>query len=169
MPVPDNVKTDVSGQNVEFTGPNGTFAFTVPDEVSVDWKDGSITVSPRGKSKRARQCWGMARTMISNCVVGATGNFRKQLSLTGVGYRAQMRGNTLNLTLGLSHDVNFAVPEGIKITAPTTGTVIIEGSDKQQVGQVAANIRSHRPPEPFKGKGIRYSNEFVFRKVGKKK
>jgi large subunit ribosomal protein L6 len=126
-------------------------------------------VTPRGKSKRARQQWGMSRTQVANLVTGVTDGFKKELEIQGVGYRAQMQGNVLKLSLGLSHDVNFEVPAGITVTAPKPTEIIIEGIDQQEVGQVAANIREWRKPEPYKGKGIRYKDEYIFRKEGKKK
>ena len=126
-------------------------------------------MTPRGKSKRARQQWGMSRTMVRNLVTGVTEGFKKELEIQGVGYRAAMTGNTLKLNLGLSHDVDYTAPEGVTVTAPKQTEIIVEGIDEQLVGQVAANIRAWRKPEPYKGKGIRYKGEFVFRKEGKKK
>lgn len=167
--VPSGVKAEVAGSTVTVEGPNGKRSFTAGGEVTVSLEDGRIRVAPRGGSKRARQQWGMTRTMIANCVAGASANFRKELEISGVGYRAQMRGKVLNLALGLSHDVNCEIPDGVTVTVPAAGRVVVEGADKQQVGQVAANIRKWRPPEPFKGKGIKYRGETVFRKVGKKK
>ena len=128
-----------------------------------------VTVEPRGKSKRARQQWGMSRTMVANMVTGVSEGFKKELEITGVGYRAQMAGNTLKLNLGLSHDVDFEVPAGVTVTCPKQTQIVVEGVDPQLVGQVAANIREWRKPEPYKGKGIRYAGEFIFRKEGKKK
>lgn len=167
--IPKGISAELSGRIFKVKGPNGTRNHTVGGDVTVELADDEIRVLPRGSSKRARQQWGMTRTMIANCVAGAASNFKKELEITGVGYRAQMRGSTLNLTLGLSHDVNYEIPDGVKVTALSTTRLLVEGADKQQVGQVAANIRKWRPPEPFKGKGIRYKNEIVFRKVGKKK
>jgi large subunit ribosomal protein L6 len=123
---------------------------------------------PRGKSKRARQQWGMSRTRIQNLVTGVTAGFKKELEIQGVGYRAQIQGNVLKLNLGYSHDVDFIVPDGVTVTAPKLTQIIVEGIDEQQVGQVAANIREWRKPEPYKGKGIRYAGEYVFRKEGKR-
>ena len=167
--LPDGVSASISGRRVEVKGPKGTLDFTSTDDVSVEITDGAITVSPRGGSKRTRQQWGMSRTMIANCVAGVTTGFRKELAITGVGYRAQMQDDTLVMTLGLSHDVRFKAPEGVTISVPAAGRIVIDGNDKQKVGQTAAEIRSWRPPEPFKGKGIRYVDELIFRKVGKKK
>ena len=131
--------------------------------------DGVITVTPRGSSKRARQQWGMTRTVIANIVHGAKDNFRRELEIRGVGYRAAVQGNVLKLNLGYSHDVNFEIPDGVTITAPKQTELVVEGTDKQLVGEVAANIRDWRRPEPYKGKGIRYKGEFIFQKEGKKK
>jgi large subunit ribosomal protein L6 len=128
-----------------------------------------VTITPRGKSKRARQQWGMSRTQVQNCVTGVTEGFKKELEIQGVGYRAQIQGNTLKLNLGLSHDVDYVAPEGVTVSAPKQTEIVVEGIDEQLVGQVAANIRQWRKPEPYKGKGIRYKNEFIFRKEGKKK
>ena len=150
-------------------GPKGSRAFTANDDVSISIDGNIITVEPRGKSNRARQQWGMSRTMVANLVTGVSSGFKKELEIQGVGYRAQMQGNKLVLNLGLSHDVNFEVPEGVTVTCPKLTEIVIEGTDQQLVGQVAANIREWRAPEPYKGKGIRYKDEYIFRKEGKKK
>jgi large subunit ribosomal protein L6 len=126
-------------------------------------------VTPRGNSKRARQQWGMSRTMVANLVTGVTSGFKKELEIKGVGYRAQLQGKVLKLNLGLSHDVDFQVPDGVTVTVPKQTEIIVEGEDQQLVGQVAANIREWRRPEPYKGKGIMYKGEYIFRKEGKKK
>ncbi len=167
--LPSGVSAQVSGQTVEVKGPKGTRSFTAGDDVTIKLDGDEITVSPRGKSKRARQQWGMSRTQVANLVTGVNEGFKKEMEITGVGYRAQMQGNTLKLALGLSHDVNFEVPDGVTVTAPKPTEIIVEGIDQQLVGQVAANIREWRKPEPYKGKGIRYKGEFIFRKEGKKK
>ena len=167
--IPSGVTANLSGQTLEVKGPKGTRSFTATDDVTIAVEDDAITVTPRGKSKRARQQWGMSRTQVANLVQGVTTGFKKELEIQGVGYRAQMQGNTLKLNLGYSHDVEFPVPAGVTVTAPKVTQVIVEGADQQQVGQVAANIREWRPPEPYKGKGIRYAGEFIFRKEGKKK
>ncbi|MAN15088.1 MAG: 50S ribosomal protein L6 [Dinoroseobacter sp.] len=167
--LPGGVSASVSGQTVEVKGPKGTRSFTATDDVTITVEDNAVTITPRGKSKRARQQWGMSRTQVANLVTGVTEGFKKELEIQGVGYRAQMQGNSLKLALGLSHDVIFDVPQGVTVTAPKPTEVIIEGIDEQLVGQVAANIREWRKPEPYKGKGIRYKGEFVFRKEGKKK
>jgi large subunit ribosomal protein L6 len=167
--LPSGVTASVSGQTVEVKGPKGTRTFKATDDVTISVDGNVVTVEPRGKSKRARQQWGMSRTMVANLATGVSEGFKKELELSGVGYRAQMQGNTLKLSLGYSHDVNFEVPEGVTVTAPKPTDVIVEGIDEQQVGQVAANIRAWRKPEPYKGKGIKYKGEYVFRKEGKKK
>ncbi len=167
--LPAGVSASVSGQTIEVTGPNGTLSFKATDDVTITVDGNTVTVEPRGKSKRARQQWGMSRTMVANLATGVSEGFKKELELSGVGYRAQMQGNTLKLSLGYSHDVNFEVPEGITVTSPKQTEIIVEGIDEQAVGQVAANIRAWRKPEPYKGKGIKYKGEYIFRKEGKKK
>lgn len=167
--LPSGVTASVSGQTVEIKGPKGTRSFQATDDVTITVEDNGVSVMPRGSSKRARQQWGMSRTMVANLVTGVTSGFKKELEITGVGYRAQMQGNVLKLNLGLSHDVDFPVPDGVTVAAPKPTEIIIEGIDQQLVGQVAANIREWRKPEPYKGKGIRYKGEFIFRKEGKKK
>jgi large subunit ribosomal protein L6 len=166
--LPDGVTALVSGQSIEVKGPKGTRSFKATDDVTLSVDDGSVSVVPRGKSKRARQQWGMSRTRIQNLVTGVTAGFKKELEIQGVGYRAQIQGNVLKLNLGYSHDVDFIVPDGVTVTAPKLTQIIVEGIDEQQVGQVAANIREWRKPEPYKGKGIRYAGEYVFRKEGKR-
>jgi len=167
--LPSGVTATVSGQTVEVKGPKGTRTFNATDDVTITVEDNQLKVQPRGNSKRARQQWGMSRTQIANLVTGVTEGFKKELEIQGVGYRARMQGNTLKLNLGLSHDVDFVAPEGVTITAPKQTEVVVEGIDQQLVGQVAANIREWRRPEPYKGKGIRYKGEYIFRKEGKKK
>lgn len=167
--LPSGVTASVSGQTVEIKGPKGARSFHATDDVTIAVEENGVSVTPRGSSKRARQQWGMSRTMVANLVTGVTSGFKKELEITGVGYRAQMQGNVLKLNLGLSHDVDFPVPEGVTVTAPKPTEIIVEGTDQQLVGQVAANIREWRKPEPYKGKGIRYKGEFIFRKEGKKK
>ena len=167
--LPSGVSAAVSGQTIEVKGPKGARTFTATDDVTLSVNDNVVTIEPRGKSKRARQQWGMSRTQVANLVTGVTQGFKKELEIQGVGYRAQMQGNTLKLNLGYSHDVDFTAPDGITITAPKQTEIVVEGIDEQLVGQVAANIRAWRKPEPYKGKGIRYKGEFVFRKEGKKK
>ena len=167
--LPSGVEASVSGQTISVKGPKGTRDFTATDDVTLKVDGDVITVEPRGNSKRARQQWGMSRTMVGNLVTGVTSGFKKELEIQGVGYRAAMQGNTLKLNLGYSHDVDFDVPEGVTVTVPKPTEVVVEGTDQQLVGQVAANIREWRAPEPYKGKGIRYKGEFIFRKEGKKK
>lgn len=167
--VPSGVTANVSGQTVEVKGPKGTLSFTATDDVTITFADDSVSVQPRGTSKRARQQWGMSRSMIENLVTGVTKGFRKDLEIQGVGYRAAIQGNILKLSLGYSHEVNFEVPKGVTVTTPKQTEITVEGIDAQLVGQVAANIREWRGPEPYKGKGIRYKGEFIFRKEGKKK
>jgi len=167
--LPSGVEASVSGQTVSVKGPKGTREFTATDDVTITVDGNVISVEPRGKSKRARQQWGMSRTQVANLVTGVTDGFKKELEIQGVGYRAQMQGNKLVLNLGLSHDVNFEVPQGVTVTTPKQTEIVVEGIDQQLVGQVAANIREWRAPEPYKGKGIRYKGEYIFRKEGKKK
>jgi len=166
--LPSGVTASVSGQTVEVKGPKGTRSFTATDDVTLTVEENAVKVEPRGKSKRARQQWGMSRTQIQNLVTGVTDGFKKELEINGVGYRAQMQGNVLKLNLGYSHDVDFEVPAGVTVTAPKPTIIIVEGNDQQQVGQVAANIREWRKPEPYKGKGIKYVDEYIFRKEGKR-
>mgnify|MGYP000503763624 FL=1 len=163
------VSASVSGQTIEVKGPKGTRTFKATDDVTITVDGQDVSVEPRGKSKRARQQWGMTRTMIANLATGVTDGFKKELEINGVGYRATMQGNTLKLALGYSHDVNFEVPEGVTVTAAKPTEITVEGIDQQLVGQVAANIRAWRKPEPYKGKGIKYKDEYIFRKEGKKK
>ncbi|WP_103334356.1 50S ribosomal protein L6 [Pseudotabrizicola formosa] len=163
------VSASVSGQTVEVKGPKGTRSFTATDDVTITIDGDEIKVTPRGTSKRARQQWGMARSMVDNLVQGVSTGFKKELEIQGVGYRAAVAGNVLKLSLGYSHEVNFAVPAGVTVTSPKQTEIVVEGIDQQLVGQVAANIREWRKPEPYKGKGIRYKGEFIFRKEGKKK
>ena len=163
------VSASVSGQTIEVTGPKGVRTFKATDDVTITVDGQSVSVEPRGKSKRARQQWGMTRTMVANLATGVTVGFKKQLEINGAGYRVTMQGNILKLALGYSHDVNFEVPEGVTVTAVKPTEITVEGIDQQLVGQVAANIRAWRKPEPYKGKGIKYKDEYIFRKEGKKK
>jgi large subunit ribosomal protein L6 len=167
--VPAGVTAKVDGQLVQVKGAKGQLEFLVPDEVSVVQQDNALMVDPRNETKRARALWGTARARINNIVVGVTAGFEKKLEITGVGYRAAVQGKTLQLALGYSHDVNFPIPAGIAIVTPKPTEITVSGMDKQQVGQVAAEIRALRGPEPYKGKGVKYANEFIFRKEGKKK
>ena len=163
------VSASISGQTIEVKGPKGTRSFTATDDVTLAIDEGAIKVTPRGTSKRARQQWGMARSMVENLVTGVTAGFKKELEIQGVGYRAAMAGNVLKLSLGYSHEVNFDVPAGVTVTSPKNTEIVVEGIDQQLVGQVAANIREWRKPEPYKGKGIRYADEKITIKETKKK
>ncbi len=167
--VPSGVTASIADGQLSVKGPKGTLAIPLADEVTYNVEDGKIAVQPANDSKRARAFWGMQRTLIANLITGVTEGYTKKLLITGVGYRANAQGKTLKLQLGYSHDVDFAVPEGIEIKTPDNTTVEISGIDKQQVGQVTAEIRRWRKPEPYKGKGIKYDGEFIFRKEGKKK
>ena len=167
--LPGGVSASVSGQTVEVKGPKGTRSFTATDDVTLTLEENSLSVVPRGKSKRARQQWGMSRTQVANLVTGVTTGFKREMEITGVGYRAAVQGKVLKLSLGYSHDVDFPIPEGVTVATPKPTEIVVEGIDQQVVGQVAANIREWRKPEPYKGKGIRYKDEFIFRKEGKKK
>ena len=169
VPVPKGVTAKVDGQKVSIKGGKGELAFTVPDEVSVAHAGDEIKVDPRSESKRARAMWGTSRAMINNLIVGVTKGFEKRLEITGVGYKAAVVGKNLQLSLGYSHDVNYEIPAGVAITTPKPTEIAIAGIDKRQVGQVAAEIRAWRGPEPYKGKGVKYAGEFIFRKEGKKK
>ncbi|KAA0970947.1 50S ribosomal protein L6 [Aureimonas fodinaquatilis] len=167
--LPSGVTASVDGQTVRAKGPKGELTYVVNDEVLVQLGDDGIKVDPRDTSKDARAKWGMSRTMISNILTGVKDGFEKRLEITGVGYRASMQGSKLQLALGFSHDVLYDVPEGIQISVPKPTEIVIVGIDKQRVGQVAAEIREYRGPEPYKGKGVRYAGEKIVRKEGKKK
>ena len=167
--IPSGVTASIDGGVLSVKGPKGTLSLTLREEISYTLDDGGILVKPANDSKQARAFWGMQRTLVQNLVTGVTEGFTKKLLITGVGYRANSQGKTLKLQLGYSHDVNIDVPEGIEIKTPDQTTVEIIGIDKQKVGQVAAEIRRWRKPEPYKGKGIKYDGEFIFRKEGKKK
>jgi large subunit ribosomal protein L6 len=169
VPVPAGVTASVADRVLSVKGPKGVMSMPMSDDISYDIGDGQIAVMPANETKRARAFWGMQRTLVSNLVVGVSDGFTKILEITGVGYRASVQGTNLKLQLGYSHDVDFAIPEGITIKTPDQTTVEITGSDKQRVGQVAAEIRRWRKPEPYKGKGIKYRGEKIFRKEGKKK
>ena len=167
--VPAGVTPTINDGIISVKGPKGTLTMPLRDEISYTLEDGGISVQPANDTKRARAFWGMQRTMVQNLVTGVTDGFTKKLLITGVGYRAAAQGRTLKLQLGYSHDVNIDVPEGIEIKTPDQTTIEISGIDKQKVGQIAAEIRRWRKPEPYKGKGIKYDGEFIFRKEGKKK
>ncbi len=167
--VPSGVTASVSGQTVTAKGPKGELKFVVNDEVLVKMEGGEIAVEPRDQTKTARSKWGMSRTQIVNILDGVTKGFEKKLEINGVGYRAALQGKNLQLALGFSHDVVYETPQGITITVPKPTEIVVSGIDKQAVGQVAAEIREYRAPEPYKGKGVKYANERIVRKEGKKK
>ena len=167
--VPAGVTASIEGKQMTVKGPKGSLNLALRDEISYAIEDGGISVQPANDTKQARAFWGMQRTLVQNLVTGVTEGFTKKLLITGVGYRAAAQGRNLKLQLGYSHDVNVDVPEGIEVKTPDATTVEISGSDKQKVGQLAAEIRRWRKPEPYKGKGIKYDGEFIFRKEGKKK
>jgi large subunit ribosomal protein L6 len=169
VPVPKGVTANVAGQTVTAKGPKGQLAVELVDTIGVQMTDAGIAVEPRDDSKEARAVWGMSRTLVQNILTGVTTGFEERLEINGVGYRAQAQGKNLNLALGYSHDVVYEVPDGIQVQTPKPTEIVISGIDKQKVGQVAAEIRRWRPPEPYKGKGVKYAGEFVFRKEGKKK
>lgn len=169
VPVPSGVTASVEGQTVKMKGPKGSLQFVVPDEIEVKLDKGSIKVDPRLDTKRALAMWGTSRTLVANLVAGVTKGFESKLDITGVGYRASVQGKNLQIALGFSHDVVYPIPDGIAIATPKPTEIVVTGIDKQKVGQVAAEIRGFRPPEPYKGKGVRYSGEYIFRKEGKKK
>ena len=167
--VPSGVNVTVDGQTVSAKGPKGELKFVINDLCRVQMTDEGVVVTPVDQTKPARSMWGMNRSMVANIVDGVSKGFEKKLELVGVGYRAQMKGKVLGLQLGFSHDIDFPIPAGIEIKTPKPTEIEISGIDKQQVGQTAAKIRSFRPPEPFKGKGVKYAGEYILRKEGKKK
>ncbi len=167
--VPSGVTVNVDGQTVSAKGPKGELKFVVNDLCTVALEDNAVTVKPVNSSKPARSLWGLSRTQISNMFEGVSKEFSRTLELVGVGYRAQMKGSALNLSLGYSHEIDYPAPDGVKIATPKPTEIVLTGIDKQKVGQAAAEIRSMRPPEPYKGKGVKYANEYIFRKEGKKK
>ncbi|KFC67510.1 50S ribosomal protein L6 [Bosea sp. 2KB_26] len=169
VPVPAGVTANVSGQLVSIKGSKGELSFSVPDDVSVALENGAIAVQPRSQSKRARSLWGTSRARVANLVTGVTNGFEKKLEINGVGYKAAVTGKVLKLSLGYSHDIDYAIPAGVAIVTPKPTEIVITGIDKQVVGQTAAEIRDYRGPEPYKGKGVKYAGEFIFRKEGKKK
>ena len=169
VPIPDAATASIDGRTVSVKGPKGELTAVLVSEVLAKLTDGGVLVEPVNNSKRARSMWGMSRTIVQNLVVGVTEGYSKKLEIKGVGYRANMKGKNLQLQLGLSHDVLYAIPEGITIKCASQTEIEITGINKQKVGQVAAEIRAYRPPEPYKGKGIRYKGEYIFRKEGKKK
>ena len=169
VPVPAGVTVNLAGSNVSVKGPKGELKFVLTDQVIAKMDEGAVKVDPSDKTKLARSAWGMSRTMIANMIKGVTTGYSKSLEITGVGYRAAVQGKILQLALGYSHDINYPIPEGIEIKTPKPTEIVISGIDKQRVGQVAAEIRDFRGPEPYKGKGVKYAGEYIFRKEGKKK
>ncbi|WP_223477852.1 50S ribosomal protein L6 [Oricola indica] len=167
--IPDGVTASVDGQTVTAKGPKGELKFVVNDEVLVSLEEGAVAVQPKDQSKVARSKWGMSRTMISNIMEGVKNGFERKLEINGVGYRAAMQGKNIQLSLGFSHEVVYQVPEGISAATPKPTEIVLTGIDKQQLGQVAAEIRGYRSPEPYKGKGVKYAEETIIRKEGKKK
>ncbi len=167
--VRDGVQVAIEGQTITAKGPTGELSVVLVGDVTVNMTDEGVSVQPNGTSKRAHSMWGMSRTLVNNIVTGVSDGFEKRLEINGVGYRAVLQGKTLHLALGYSHDVTFPVPDGIEIECPKPTEIIVSGIDKQKVGQVAAEIRRFRPPEPYKGKGVKYADEYIFRKEGKKK
>jgi large subunit ribosomal protein L6 len=167
--VPSGVTANVEGQAVKVKGPKGALSLVLHDDVAVKLEGGQIKVDPRAETKRARAQWGTSRTLIANLISGVTKGFEQRLEINGVGYRAAVQGKNLQIALGYSHDVVYSIPEGITIATPKPVEIVISGTDRQKVGQVAAEIREFRPPEPYKGKGIKYADERIFRKEGKKK
>jgi large subunit ribosomal protein L6 len=167
--VPQGVTANVEGQTVKVKGPKGALQLVIPDEVAVKMDKNAIQVDPKNETKRALSMWGTSRTLINNLMTGVTKGYERKLEITGVGYRAAVQGKNLQLSLGYSHEVNYAIPEGIAIVTPKPTEIVITGIDRKKVGQVAAEIREYRPPEPYKGKGVKYSDEYIFRKEGKKK
>ena len=169
VPVPNGVTANIANGELSVKGPKGTLSLKLADEIRYEVVEGGISVQPANDTKRARAFWGMQRTLVQNLVTGVTEGFSKRLEINGVGYRANAQGRRLKLQLGYSHDVDMDVPEGIEVKTPDQTTVEISGIDKQKVGQMAAEIRRWRKPEPYKGKGIKYAGEYIFRKEGKKK
>jgi large subunit ribosomal protein L6 len=169
VPLPSGVTATIEGQTVKAKGPKGALQVVLPDDVVVQLDKTSVKVDPRHETKRSRSMWGTSRTLVANLFAGVTKGFEQKLEITGVGYRAAVQGKNLQIALGYSHDVIYPIPEGIAITTPKPTEIMISGIDKQKVGQVAAEIRGFRKPEPYKGKGVRYAGEYIFRKEGKKK
>ena len=169
VPVPSGVTANVEGQTVKVKGPKGALQLVLHGDVIAKMESGAIKLDPRDETKRARSQWGTARTLVNNLMAGVTKGFERKLEITGVGFRAAVQGKNLQLQLGYSHDVAYPIPEGIAIATPKPTEIVITGIDKQKVGQVAAEIRGYRPPEPYKGKGVKYEGEYIFRKEGKKK
>jgi large subunit ribosomal protein L6 len=169
VPIPSGVTANVEGQTVKVKGPKGALQLVLHSDVVAKLENGAIKVDPRSETKRARALWGTSRTLVANLVAGVTKGFERRLEIAGVGYRAAVQGKNLQIALGYSHDIVYPIPEGITIAAPKPTEIVVTGIDRQKVGQVAAEIRDFRKPEPYKGKGIKYVGEYIFRKEGKKK
>jgi large subunit ribosomal protein L6 len=167
--VPSGVTAGIEGQTITVKGPKGALELVLHDDVAARLDGGAIRIDPRAETRRARAMWGLARSLVSNVVSGVTKGFERRLEISGVGYRAAVQGKNLQLLLGYSHEIVYPIPEGIAITTPRPVEIVVSGIDKQKVGQVAAEIRAFRPPEPYKGKGVKYAGEYIFRKEGKKK
>ena len=167
--VPSGVTANVQGQTVSVKGPKGTLSLVLDETLSAKMEGSALKIEKRDESARAKSMWGTSRTLVNNLMTGVTKGFERKLEITGVGYRAAVQGKNLQLSLGYSHEVNYPIPEGIAIVTPKPTEVVITGIDKKKVGQVAAEIRAYRPPEPYKGKGVKYADEYIFRKEGKKK
>jgi large subunit ribosomal protein L6 len=169
VPIPAGVEVQLSGETLTAKGQLGTLSLAVSDEVTATVADGAVTIAPKSESKRSRAMWGTTRALVNNMVTGVATGFTRNLEINGVGYRAAVQGSTLNLQLGYSHDIAYPIPQEVRITCERPTAIRIIGADRQRVGQVAAEIRGYRPPEPYKGKGIKYADEFIRRKEGKKK
>ena len=169
VPVPSGVTANVEGQTVKVKGPKGALQLVLHNDVVATLEQGAIKVDPRAETKRARALWGTSRTLVANLIAGVTKGFERRLEIAGVGYRAAVQGKNLQIALGYSHDIVYPIPEGITIAAPKPTEIVVTGIDRQKVGQVAAEIRDFRKPDPYKGKGIKYAGEYIFRKEGKKK
>ena len=169
VPIPSGVEVQLSGQTLTTKGRLGSLSLVVSNEVTASITDGTVTIAPKSDTKQSRAMWGTTRALVDNMVVGVSKGFSVNLEITGVGYRAQVQGRTLNLQLGYSHDIPFPIPGDVRITCDRPTAITVSGADRQRVGQIAADIRAYRPPEPYKGKGIRYATETVRRKEGKKK
>lgn len=167
--VPSGVTAGVEGQTIKVKGPKGALQVVLHEDVAARLDDGAIKIDPRAESNRARAMWGLSRSLVQNLVTGVTKGFERRLEITGVGYRAALQGKNLQLSLGYSHEILYPIPEGITVAIPKPTEIVVNGIDKQKVGQVAAEIRAFRPPEPYKGKGVRYAGEYILRKEGKKK
>jgi large subunit ribosomal protein L6 len=167
--IPSGVTAKLDGQTIAVKGAKGELKFTAPEEVSISIDGGAVHVQPHSEDKRARAMWGMARAQVANLIGGVTNGFERKLEINGVGYKAAVAGKNLQLSLGYSHDIMYPIPPGVTITTLRPTEITVAGVDKRQVGQIAAEIRAFRSPEPYKGKGVKYAGEFIFRKEGKKK